>query len=404
MSDIAAWMDSVSDRGWLWFIKRLSSNDTYLTGANQAGQAVPNRHAFQIFPSLWERRTDRNPRVSFDARIDSHQSTASPEFIYYNNKTWSPTGTRNECRMTNWGGSKSPILDEEATGAICIFAFFKEHPESEAEGCRVWLCRNPLEEELLEDRVAPIEPGHPVLFDAGGLFPDLFAEPEVKSCWLSPDAMPKEWKFSFPEAEQIVAYAAKLKPGAKKTPDARLIARRDCEYDIFRSVEEYHVLPRIREGFASVDLFFAFAHSVSNRRKSRAGRSLELHASTIFDEEGLVYTRGGKSEGNKRPDFLFPCVEAYHNGGFPTEKLRMLAAKTTCKDRWRQVINEANRIGTKHLLTLQHGITVSQFNEMKDENVVLVVPEGLRDAYPKEIRHELVILRQFINETKAICA
>ncbi|MFZ5625061.1 MAG: type II restriction endonuclease [Gemmatimonadota bacterium] len=53
---------------------------------------------------------------------------------------------------------------------------------------------------------------------------------------------------------------------------------------VTKSVEAYHVLPRIREGFDSVDQFVEFASSVTNRRKARSGRSLELHGRCIFDE------------------------------------------------------------------------------------------------------------------------
>ena len=55
----------------------------------------------------------------------------------------------------------------------------------------------------------------------------------------------------------------------------------------------------------------------------------------------------------------------------------MLAAKTTCKDRWRQILNEAARIDVKHLLTVQEGVSSPQFREMKEEGVRLVVPKTL---------------------------
>jgi hypothetical protein len=48
------------------------------------------------------------------------------------------------------------------------------------------------------------------------------------------------------------------------------------------------------------------ANAVTNRRKAGSGLSLELHARTIFDEEGLRYSHVEVSEGKKRPDFLFP--------------------------------------------------------------------------------------------------
>ena len=40
--------------------------------------------------------------------------------------------------------------------------------------------------------------------------------------------------------------------------------------------------------FKSMEDFMATANSVSNRRKSRAGRSLELHLEKIFTENGVT--------------------------------------------------------------------------------------------------------------------
>lgn len=80
----------------------------------------------------------------------------------------------------------------------------------------------------------------------------------------------------------------------------------------------------------------------------------------------------------------------------------MLAAKTTCKDRWRQIINEADRIRTKHLLTLQEGVSENQFREMTGSGVTLVVPEGLQHAYPGSVRPHLVTLESFIGDIRIL--
>lgn len=58
---------------------------------------------------------------------------------------------------------------------------------------------------------------------------------------------------------------------------------------------------------------------------------------------------------NKKPDFIFPDGVSYHNFEFQADKLTMLGAKTTCKDRWRQVLNEADRIRDKHLFYITKG-------------------------------------------------
>nr|QTX13866.1 hypothetical protein [Klebsiella pneumoniae] len=102
----------------------------------------------------------------------------------------------------------------------------------------------------------------------------------------------------------------------------------------------------------------------------------------------------------KKPDFIFPSGAAYHDPDYPAERLRMLGVKTTCKDRWRQVLNEADRIDTVHLFTVQQGVSVAQFREMQSEGIRLVVPVGLHKAFPEEIRGELMSLSAFIDEIK----
>ncbi|HBU23453.1 MAG TPA: restriction endonuclease [Chlorobaculum sp.] len=108
------------------------------------------------------------------------------------------------------------------------------------------------------------------------------------------------------------------------------------------------------------------------------------------------------SELGKQPDFIFPSAKNSHDGAFPSENLRMLAVKTTCKDRWRQVLNEANRIGKKHLLTVQQGISLNQFREMRAHDVQLVVPADIIKLYHKDIRSEIMTLEGFLGEVKTL--
>lgn len=398
-ADVLDWMAEVSGAGWFLYVKRLSGNDTLANGAHQAGPYVPRRHAFALFPSLWDRRDEANPRAKFPAALDSHGAETTPSCIWYN------AGTRDECRVTGWGGRKSPILDPEATGSICLFAFWKKSPTSDASWSRIWLCRTVDEEELVESRLGPIEPKTAALVSGSGSEALLVEDEPDRPCELASDDLPNAWTIAFPEVAAVVDFAVSRLPSVRKSsPDERLIKRRDCEEDVFRSIERFFVLPRVREGFATVDLFISFANAVTNRRKSRSGKSLELQAQTIFDEESLPYSRGEISEQRKRPDFLFPSAEAYRNPAFPAAKLQMLAAKTTCKDRWRQVINEAERIPMKYLLTLQQGMSQNQFAEMKAHGVQLVVPQSLRLKFPPAIRGELVSFESFIAMTKAKCS
>lgn len=187
-------------------------------------------------------------------------------------------------------------------------------------------------------------------------------------------------------------------------PDRKIIDWTNMEYTLFRAIEHARYGEAISRGFASVDDFVSMANMVLNRRKSRAGKSLEHHLAAIFDGNGVRYTPQAVTEGNKKPDFIFPSQEAYNDLEYPTEHLISLAAKTTCKDRWRQVINEANRLRdkTKYLCTLQQGISPAQMDEMQEENVVLVVPKPFIGAYPHDRQDRIWTIARFVGYIKEI--
>ena len=399
---IEDWIQDTTGKNWSWYVKRLAGNDTLLTGGHQAGPYLPRQVIFDLFPSVAKAST-LNPRAHFPVVIDSH---AHPEqivtAIWYNNKIIA-NKSRDECRVTNWGGKSSPLLDPEATGSICIFAF--NHQEnSDAQACRLWICESLQEEEILETITGSIEPGEWLYKSTDSHFVKQTSNLRPDPCKLDEVAIKTEWGERFPNGLEIVDKVLRLLPNSvKDNPDKRLIARRNCEFSVFQSVEERFFLSKVRQGFSTIDEFTDHANSLMNRRKSRSGRSLELHAKAIFSEEGLTkFEHDVVSERKKRPDFLFPSQEAYQDKSFPVSKLRMLAAKTTCKDRWRQVISEADRIDKKHLLTLQEGVSLNQYKEMQEAGIVLVVPSPLHKKYHKDIRPDLMFFRDFVTETKLL--
>ena len=81
---------------------------------------------------------------------------------------------------------------------------------------------------------------------------------------------------------------------------------------------------------------------------------------------------------------------------FPTERLTMLGAKSTVKDRWRQVLSEAERIQDKHLITLEPSISENQTNEMRAKKLQLVVPRRLHATFLPTQRQWLATLADFI--------
>lgn len=404
-TDLQHWLHAVGNNQWFWFIKRLSCNDTGQTGGHQVGVYLPNEAAFQLFPPLNNKQA-KNPDVFLEARIQSHNRPQHEvRGIYYNTKfSEGKKNGRDECRITRWrsGDSESPMQETSNTGALTLFAFKAPEGNGSCPLVQAWVCRNPEEEEFLEDIIGRIYPGESLYLsgaEASGGIPVLPSTGTIRNLEI-----PESWKENFPSGADIVNFTFDLdKSLSREFPDKRLIKRRELEFKLFRLIEDSHLLPKISEGFSTVDDFIKLANSVSNRRKSRGGRSLELHLEKIFKEEGLTcFATQAVTERNKKPDFLFPSEEAYHDPDYPTEKLRMLAVKTTCKDRWRQILNEAHRIRQCHLITLQEGVSENQFREMQEEGVILVVPRKLKEKYPKNIREQLISLEDFIEEIKSL--
>ncbi|WP_395697593.1 type II restriction endonuclease [Methylocella sp.] len=188
---------------------------------------------------------------------------------------------------------------------------------------------------------------------------------------------------------------------ALDNPDEVLMAWIEREELLFRRLERHVVAERLRAGFvaagdADVDGFIAFSLSVQNRRKSRAGQSLENHLEALFSAREIRFGRGVETENRNKPDFLFPGGGEYRNPLFPTARLTMLGAKSTCKDRWRQILSEAARIEDKHLLTFEPGISENQTDEMRSKRVQLVLPARLHETYRIAQRPWLMDVSSFI--------
>jgi hypothetical protein len=184
------------------------------------------------------------------------------------------------------------------------------------------------------------------------------------------------------------------------SPDETLLLWLEREELLFKTMEWHFVKQRLMEGFGEdgldVDEFVSFSLSVQNRRKSRAGLSFENHLAHIFRENQLRFTKKGKTERNNEPDFLFPGINEYKNIDFDTSLLTMLGLKTTAKDRWRQIIPEADKIWPKHLITLEPSISKNQTDEMIAQRVQLVLPEAIIQSYLAEQKKYIITLKEFI--------
>lgn len=396
MTAFGDWLQEHAEPDRLWYVKRLSANDTLANKTHQAGPYIPRQVLFSSIPELNKPET-HNPDVQVDARIDSHADRRPVRAVWYNGRQ-GHGGTRNEARITNWGGKSSPILDPDSTGSVAVFVFHVGHPV-----LNVWICGSGIEEDRVEERFGDISAGRTITWRPGH-------EPEPvggpQPCSYNNSTIPREWKGRFPSALELVQRSVALRPLHGRLADERLLIRRQCEFGLFQSLEHLLEMPRVANGFSSLDEFTDLAQTILQRRKSRAGLSFEYQTRTVLEEEGFVEGRTmsfkPRVENGKEPDLLFPSASAYNDPSFPASRLRMLGLKTTLRDRWRQVLNEASRIGNKHILTLQDSLSEAQFREMREANITLVVPETLREGYPASIRDHLMTLQDFIADLRML--
>lgn len=199
------------------------------------------------------------------------------------------------------------------------------------------------------------------------------------------DVMLSRFGGTFPKTLEFSGFARETLPDVdpRADPDAALMGWMEREEILFRTLERHLIGDRLSEGFdrEDIDAFMSFSLSVQNRRKSRVGLALENHLSHLFDCLGIRHSRAAVTERRSKPDFLFPGAAEYHDRAFDPLHLTMLGVKSTCKDRWRQILPEADRINPKHLLTLEAGISENQTDEMQRQDVQLVLPQALHETY-----------------------
>lgn len=250
--------------------------------------------------------------------------------------------------------------------------------------------------DIEHDQTAQVDFAARYILDELGIEPE---EPEADEL----DTLIERFGLRFPTTRDFSDLARSSLPGISPldNPDAVLMAWLEREELLFRRLERHIVAERLRSGFmaegdADVDGFLAFSLSVQNRRKSRAGQSLENHLEALFGARKIRCARGAVTEHRNKPDFLFPGAAEYHDPLFPAARLTMLASKSTLKDRWRQVLPEADRIPDKHLLTLEPAISENQTEQMKAARLRLVLPAKLHETYRDTQRPWLMSLEDLV--------
>lgn len=367
-----------SKAAWCRFI---TGNDAGTTGSHQAGFYVPKCASELLFDEPGRKGENKEKTVQIKWQDDF---TTESCMKYYGQ------GTRNEYRITRFGRN-FPFLQDDNVGDLLIIAKFTE----EDYVGYVLSSDEDIDDFFATFNLPPDETNQ--LIDVSGI-----VLPDDKIAQLLLEFVNRF--NSFPETKTMATGARYCFNRAYNIADEALISSPDeillnwvdTEYRLFRLMEEKVYAEVMTKPFVSIDAFVQMANEVLNRRKSRAGKSLEHHLADIFTHNKLIFEEQAITEENKKPDFLFPNATCYHNLQFPADDLIVLGAKTTCKDRWRQVLTEADRVDVKYLFTLQQGISKNQLLEMKDSQLKLVVPRKYIGSFPEDFQSDISSLQDFI--------
>ena len=346
------------------YIKFLSPNDTGKTGSHQFGPYISKSYGELWIPAI--KGTNTTLPITLRWRLANQ---AEP-LVTDSQLKWYGGGTRSEYRLTRFDRG-FPYQDIRYTGSLFV--------------------------------MVPIAPE---TFDIFLIEQDDHIEAILGDLGLSPTHLPVVWPTGrpVPAADRIIADVLRDLRGefpstafmaetgrtlahlvhpslARASWDEKLLNWIDLEYRLYQAVEDFFLqreLPHIQD----TESFLRLANSVMNRRKSRAGKSLEHHIAAILRAAEIPFTAQARTENKNRADFILPSERAYQDFDFPAGDLVFLAAKTTARDRWRQILPEADRIPVKHLLTLQQSLSQDQVHQIALARVFLVVPKRYHLRYP----------------------
>lgn len=365
-------------------MKFISPNDTGITGGHQCGFYLPK--------AVWEMYASFGPEKGRNDEAEVTVHWQGDQIITDSRVKWYGKRTRREYRLTRFGKG-FPFLTPESVGDLLVLI-----PASHQK-FKAYVLDN--DEDIGDIQAAlgvqvtgfwgAFRNGKPQTETEGQCI-----ERRFRRFIQDLEEFPTGNAFSQEALDALLECVAQF---GRLSADKTLVRCVDAEYRLYRLAERQICQSEIIRVFKDVDDFLATASSIMNRRKSRAGRSLENHFAYLLRRAEIEHViRPREVDGN--PDIIIPSVEAYKDNGYPSRKLFVVGVKTTCKDRWRQVLNEAKRIRDKHILTIQQGISKTQLIQMREDHVQLIVPAALHKQYPPQTEMRLLKVEEFVDSVR----
>ena len=305
MNEMTGYAITAVNKARYAFCKFISANDVGATGAHQAGFYIPKNCWPLMFDAPGIKGTNKDRFIKI--RWQNDFETVS-RFIYYG------SGTRNEYRLTRLG-KNFLFFQEDNVGDLIIICQI----DSDDYSGFILSADEDIEDFLASFSISPDQTNR--LIEKRN-----FYEPEVQIKVLFYDFINQH--FDFPSTstmsdgarECVIRSYGLSDEMINKEADKWLLQWIDAEYKLFKAFETKFYGDRLRTPFESMDELIAFSNTLLNRRKSRAGKSLEHHLARIFTCADLRFEAQVVTEDNKKPDFIFPGGREYHDKSFPKDK------------------------------------------------------------------------------------
>lgn len=366
------------------FCHFITPNDVGATGGHQSGFTIPSAVYSMFFDSPGQKGEIKDRLIKVQWQGDFITDSRA---IYYGQKS------RNEYRMTRFGRG-FPFLKEDNVGSLLVIT----RRSNDFYDAFVF---------ETEDDIDSFMSAFNLSFEDNNKFVDVNGTHPQDKSFDRVIAKFVQTCTSFPDTKVMSAFAREAYSAVfgavdvLKQPDDILLKWIEAEYHLFLSVERKLNADILATPFASITDFVARANSVLNVRKARAGKALEHHLAAIFTANRLSFEEQVVTEKKKRPDFVFPNGKCYHHFEFPSDKLTILGAKTTCRDRWNQVAYEGERAEFKYLFTTQPGMSTDNLKGLEKLKVGVVVPQQNIEFFPKTFQCKIWTLARFIATIRA---
>ena len=359
--------------------KIISPNDAGITGTHQCGFYLPK--------SVWQHFTGISPEKDTLKKEDL-EITWPDGLVTDSVITWYGQKTRSEYRLTKFGRG-FPWLRDEYVGNLLVLIFTdfgKAHAHVIGDDTLEAKVLSALGVELHSNWALFV--GQPISIDSPA---ECIQKKQIEYADLF-DKFPMARKMSDLAADILESCSD---PDYINRPDKALLDLMTLEYELFKKIENRLVGDISHDG--DTDAFIEAVLPLIQRRKARAGKSLENHVARLLRANAVSFEEQAKRIKGK-PDVVVPEESYYFSRGFDPGSFLVLAIKRTCKDRWRQVTEEAPKMDVRYLLTMQEGISSNQLLDIHNAGIRLVVPKQLHRLYPKVDEGNPISVYDFIEE------